>query len=86
MVRTLAIALATVAACTMLGGCIPALIATGVYAAHTRDQDRAAMHEHNLEREKAGLRPLTWEEWSRKNAKPADESRSGEAPAEEPGT
>jgi hypothetical protein len=54
MKRTLLIAL--LAATTLLNtGCLPGMIIDS--------QERKAWGEQNIEREKAGLRPLTWEEF-----------------------
>lgn len=79
MRRTL-LSLVLVATTLSLGGCgIAALVAAGSYASSVNDADRKAFHEHNLEREKAGLAPLTLEEWRQRNGaepatKPADSS------------
>jgi hypothetical protein len=45
-------------------GCaVAAAVAAGAYASGKADADRKAFHEHNLERERAGLQPLSKEEW-----------------------
>jgi hypothetical protein len=51
--RTLLIGL--LAATTLFQGCLPALIVDS--------SERKAFAELNLEREKAGLQPLTWEQY-----------------------
>jgi hypothetical protein len=56
-----------------LGGCLlVGGVAAGAYASGQADKDRAAFHANNVEREKAGLEPLTREEWLAK--KKSDES------------
>ena len=59
-------------------------VAAGAYASGKADEDRKAFHANNLEREKAGLKPLTKEEWLKQkseeeappdSAKPASTSR-----------
>lgn len=59
--------------CLAQGGCL--LLAAGGLAAGLSDADRKAYHANNLEREKAGLPPLTREEW--KKQKPAKENVAG---------
>lgn len=51
--RTMLIGL--LAATTLLQGCLPALIVDS--------NERKSFAELNLEREKAGLQPLTWEQY-----------------------
>lgn len=55
--------------CSQMGGCLVAagLIAAGAYASSISDEDREKFHKMNLEREKAGLKPLTEDEWLMKN-------------------
>ena len=62
---------AIVVTCGLMQGClaVAGLVAAGSYAASNDDKDKQAFQQLNLEREKAGLRPLTWEEWKKgKNA------------------
>ena len=52
-----------------LNGCaVAAMTAAGAYAASSGDEDTAAYHKNNTEREKAGLRPLSEDEWENRNA------------------
>lgn len=52
-----------------LSGCgVAAIVAAASYSSSVTAEDRKAFHEHNLEREKAGLPPLTAEEWKQRNA------------------
>ena len=52
-----------------LQGCaVAAMTAAGAYAASSGDEDTAAYHKNNTEREKAGLRPLSEDEWENRNA------------------
>jgi hypothetical protein len=52
---------------TSASGCIPMLIGAAVYSGAKSDEDKAAFHAQNLEREKAGLAPMTWDDWNLKN-------------------
>lgn len=62
------------------GGCLlMAAAATGAYVSSTADKDRKAFEANNVEREKAGLPPLTRDEWE--SGQRAAASTPGEAPA-----
>jgi hypothetical protein len=68
------------AAAGAMPGCLAAMIMAESRKADMRVQDRAAFHEHNLERTKAGLPMVTWEEWQQ--VEPEVEPGPG-APAED---
>jgi hypothetical protein len=83
--RTVSVALALLSFATVGQGCLlVGAVAAGAYASGKADEDRKAFHANNLEREKAGLKPLTKEEWLKQkseeeappdSAKPASTSR-----------
>lgn len=52
-------------ACSVMSGCLLAAagVAAGAYTSSVADDDRKAFHANNIEREKAGLKPLTRDEW-----------------------
>jgi hypothetical protein len=52
-----------------LNGCaVAAITAAGAYAASSGDDDTAAYHKNNTDREKAGLKPLSEDQWENRNA------------------
>ena len=52
-----------------LNGCaVAALTAAGAYAASSGDDDTAAYHKNNTDRAKAGLKPLSEDQWENRNA------------------
>lgn len=81
--RRVAVVFVTLTALFSAEGCIlVGAVAAGAYASSIADEDRKAFHANNIEREKAGLAPLTKDEWLSKKkaeepaeAKPATESR-----------
>lgn len=67
MTRAFMLALSLALVFSSLSGCaVAAVIGAAAYASGKADEDRKAFHEHNLEREKAGLPPLTNEQWLEK--------------------
>lgn len=48
----------TAPGCLLVGA-----VAAGAYASSVSDEDKKAFHSNNMEREKNGLKPLTYEEW-----------------------
>jgi hypothetical protein len=53
----------------LLNGCmLIGAAAAGAFISSVADEDRERFHRMNLEREKAGLKPLTEEEWLQKEA------------------
>lgn len=63
--RRIGMAVVVLLVCGVMQGClaVAGLVAAGSYAASNSDKDRQAFQQNNLEREKAGLKPLTWDEW-----------------------
>lgn len=55
------------------GGCLAVAIGALAYDEGKYKEERQAFNAQNIEREKAGLKPLTWEEW-RKGASSGDSS------------
>ena len=69
LLKLLGVLLAAALVTIGLNGCaVAALTAASAYAASSGDDDTAAYHKNNTEREKAGLRPLSEEEWEKRNA------------------
>jgi len=69
-----------------LNGCaVAALTAAGAYAASSGDDDTAAYHKNNTDREKAGLKPLSEDQWeNRNNVKSKKKSSSSSSSKQEP--
>jgi hypothetical protein len=69
-----------------LNGCaVAALTAAGAYAASSGDDDTAAYHKNNTDREKAGLKPLSEDQWENRNAvKSKKKSSSSSSSKQEP--
>lgn len=68
-----------------LQGCaVAALTAAGAYASSTADKDIDAYHKNNTQREKAGLKPLSKEQWESQNeSKSSSSSKKATKPASE---
>jgi len=67
-----------------LQGCAAAaLTAAGAYASSTADRDIDAYHKNNTEREKAGLKPLSKEQWESQNEKKSSSNKKVSKPASE---
>jgi hypothetical protein len=69
-----------------LNGCaVAAITAAGAYAASSGDDDTAAYHKNNTDREKAGLKPLSEDQWENRNAvKSKKKSSSSSSSKQEP--
>ncbi len=50
------------------GGCLAVAVGALAYDEANYKEERQAFNAQNLEREKAGLKPLTWDEWRKDGA------------------
>ena len=85
LLKLLGVLLAAALVTTGLNGCaVAALTAASAYAASSGDDDTAAYHKNNTEREKAGLRPLSKEEWEKRNAVKSKKGSPSKSSKQEP--
>ncbi|MBM3271479.1 MAG: hypothetical protein FJZ01_27905 [Candidatus Sericytochromatia bacterium] len=61
--RRLGVLVMSVLMVSSLSGCLAVGVGALAYDAGKLKEERTAFHAQNIEREKAGLKPLTWEEW-----------------------
>jgi hypothetical protein len=68
--KTCRLAALSVGACLLAlqGGCLAVAIGALAYDEGKYKEERQAFNAQNIEREKAGLKPLTWEEWRKNGA------------------
>lgn len=68
--KTCRLAALSVGACLLVfqGGCLAVAIGALAYDEGKYKEERQAFNAQNIEREKAGLKPLTWEEWRENGA------------------